>query len=116
MNEIYKLTIFGTGFEICVGEIEKLKFEYWKDKEITSEIEDNEKKDKFNLFEHHWTDLNDIYHDNGPGMLENTKLEIKKDDRIILESYLGKDDLINSKINLSKNPRLIVDVNPISLL
>ena len=30
MNEIYKLTIFGTGFEICVGEIEKSKFEYCK--------------------------------------------------------------------------------------
>jgi len=103
MNEIYKLTIFGTGFEISVGEIEKSKFEYWKDKEITSEIDDNEKKDKFNLFEHHWTDLNDIYHDNGPGILENTKLEIKQDDKIILESYLGKDDLINSKINFKKH-------------
>ena len=75
----------------------------YEDKEIPSEIAGNEKKDKFNLFENYWTDLNDIYHDNGPGMLENTKLEIKKDNKIILETYLGKDDLINSKINFKKH-------------
>ena len=103
MSEEYKLTIFGIGFEISVGEIDKSKFKYWKDKEIISETSDNEKKNNFSLFENHWTDLNDIYHDNGPAMLENTKLEIKKDNKIILETYLGKNDLINSKINFKEH-------------
>ena len=50
MNNIYKLTIFGTGFEISVGEIEKSKFEYWKDKD-KSKNKSNKKdwKDKDNL-------------------------------------------------------------------
>ena len=62
MSEEYKLTIFGIGFEISVGEIDKLKFKCWKDKEIIlSETSDNEKKNNFSLFENHWTDLPMIY-------------------------------------------------------
>ena len=80
--------INGVGFEISIGEIDKSKFEYWKDREITEE--DASKKDnQFSLFSDHWSDLNDIFHDNGPAMLENTKLEVKENDKIILETYLG---------------------------
>ena len=61
------------------------------------------KSDKFSLFKDHWTDLSNIYHDNGPAMLENTKLEIKKNNKIILETYLGKDDTVNSKINFKEH-------------
>ena len=80
--------IYGVGFELSLGEIDKSKFEYWKDKEI-SEEEASKKDNKFNLFSDHWSDLNDIFHDNGPAMLENTKLEVKENDKIILETYLG---------------------------
>ena len=36
--------IYGIGFELSLGEIDKSKFEYWKDKEISEEDmnEDNE--------------------------------------------------------------------------
>ena len=80
--------IYGVGFELSLGEIDKSKFEYWKDKEILEE-EASKKDNKFNLFSDHWSDLNDIFHDNGPAMLENTKLEVKENDKIILETYLG---------------------------
>ena len=88
--------IYGIGFELSIGEINKSKFEYWKDKEILEEA--SKKNDKFSLFRDHWTDLNDIFHDNGPAMLENTKLEVKENDKIILETYLGAQDLVSSKI------------------
>ena len=29
--------IYGVGFELSLGEIDKSKFEYWKDREISSE-------------------------------------------------------------------------------
>ena len=29
--------IYGVGFELSIGEIDKSKFEYWKDKEILEE-------------------------------------------------------------------------------
>ncbi len=93
--------INGVGFEISVGEIDKSKFEYWKDREITEE--DASKKNKSSLFSDHWSDLNDIFHDNGPAMLENTKLEVKENDKIILETYLGAQDLSGSKINFKEN-------------
>tara|TARA_B100001540_G_scaffold315338_1_gene342360 strand:- start:1141 stop:1671 length:531 start_codon:yes stop_codon:yes gene_type:complete len=96
------LEVYGVGFELSLGEIDKSKFEYWKDKEI-SEEDGSKKSDKFNLFKDHWTDLSNIYHDNGPAMLENTKLEIKKNNKIILETYLGKDDIVNSKINFKEH-------------
>ena len=95
------IEVRGIGFELSIGEIDKSKFEYWKDREI-SEEDSGKKNDKFSLFKDHWTDLSNIYHDNGPAMLENTKLEIKKNDKIILESYLGKDDIVNSKINFKE--------------
>ena len=43
--------INGIGFELSLGEIDKSKFEYWKDKEISEEDmnEDNE----FSLFKDH---------------------------------------------------------------
>ena len=66
------LEINGIGFELSLGEIDKSKFEYWKDREI-SEEDASEKNNKFNLFRDHWTDQNDIFHDNGPAMLDNTK-------------------------------------------
>tara|TARA_B100001027_G_C16136331_1_gene271600 strand:+ start:73 stop:474 length:402 start_codon:yes stop_codon:yes gene_type:complete len=93
--------IYGIGFELSLGEINKSKFEYWKDKEISEEDmnEDNE----FSLFKDHWTDLNDIFHDNGPAMLENTKLEVKEDNKIILETYLGVQDFVRSKINFKEH-------------
>ena len=93
--------IYGIGFELSLGEIDKSKFEYWKDKEISEEDmnEDNE----FSLFKDHWTDLSDIFHDNGPAMLENTKLEVKEDNKIILETYLGAQDLVGSKINFKEH-------------
>ena len=62
--------IYGIGFELSLGEIDKSKFEYWKDKEISEE--DMNKDNEFSLFKNHWTDLSDIFHDNGPAMLENT--------------------------------------------
>ena len=80
--------IYGIGFELSLGEIDKSKFEYWKDKEI-SEEEMNEDND-FRLFKNHWTDLSDIFHDNGPAMLENTKLEVKENNKIILYNNYGK--------------------------
>ena len=89
--------IYGVGFELSLGEIDKSKFEYWKDREI-SEEDASEKNNKFNLFRDHWTDLSDIFHDNGPAMLENTKLEIKENNKILLETYLGAQDLKGSKI------------------
>ena len=94
--------IYGVGFELSLGEIDKSKFEYWKDKEILEE-EASKKDNKFNLFSDHWSDLNDIFHDNGPAMLENTKLEVKENDKIILETYLGAQDLSGSKINFKEN-------------
>jgi len=94
--------IYGVGFELSLGEIDKSKFEYWKDKEILEE-EASKKDNKFNLFSDHWSDLNDIFHDNGPAMLENTKLEVKENDKIILETYLGTQDLGGSKINFKEN-------------
>ena len=93
--------IYGIGFELSLGEIDKSKFEYWKDKEI-SEEEMNEDND-FRLFKNHWTDLSDIFHDNGPAMLENTKLEVKENNKIILETYLGAQDLEGSKINFKEH-------------
>ena len=96
------LEVYGVGFELSLGEIDKSKFEYWKDREI-SEEDGSKKSDKFNLFKDHWTDLSNIYHDNGPAMLENTKLEIKENDKIILETYLGAQDLSGSKINFKEN-------------
>ena len=94
--------IYGVGFELSLGEIDKSKFEYWKDREISDE-DASEKNNKFNLFRDHWTDLNDIFHDNGPAMLENTKLEIKENDKILLETYLGTQDLVGSKINFKEH-------------
>ena len=93
--------IYGIGFELSLGEIDKSKFEYWKDKEI-SEEEMNEDND-FRLFKNHWTYLSDIFHDNGPAMLENTKLEVKENNKIILETYLGAQDLEGSKINFKEH-------------
>ena len=93
--------INGIGFELSLGEIDKSKFEYWKDKEI-SEEEMNEDND-FRLFKNHWTYLSDIFHDNGPAMLENTKLEVKENNKIILETYLGAQDLVGSKINFKEH-------------
>ena len=93
--------IYGVGFELSIGEIDKSKFEYWKDKEILEE-EASKTNDKFSLFRDHWSDLNDIFHDNGPAMLENTKLEVKENDKIILETYLGARDLVSSKINFKE--------------
>jgi hypothetical protein len=93
--------IYGIGFELSLGEIDKSKFEYWKDKEI-SEEEMNEDND-FRLFKNHWTYLSDIFHDNGPAMLENTKLEVKENNKIILETYLGAQDLVGSKINFKEH-------------
>ena len=96
------LEVYGVGFELSLGEIDKSKFEYWKDKEI-SEEDGNKEDDKFNLFKDHWTDLSDIFHDNGPAMLENTKLEVKENNKIILETYLGAQDLVGSKINFKEH-------------
>jgi hypothetical protein len=92
--------INGIGFELSVGEIDKSKFEYWKDKEISEE--DKNEDNEFSLFKDHWTDLSDIFHDNGPAMLENTKLEVKENNKIILETYLGAQDLVGSKINFKE--------------
>ena len=96
------LEIYGIGFELSLGEIDKSKFEYWKDREI-SEEDASKKNNELSLFSDHWTDLNDIFHDNGPAMLENTKLEVKENDKIILETYLGAQDLSGSKINFKEN-------------
>ena len=96
------LEIYGIGFELSLGEIDKSKFEYWKDREI-SEEDASKKNNELSLFSDHWTDLNDIFHDNGPAMLENTKLEVKENDKIILETYLGDQDLDGSKINFKEN-------------
>ena len=96
------IEVRGIGFELYIGEIDKSKFEYWKDKEI-SEEDGNKEDDKFNLFKDHWTDLSDIFHDNGPAMLENTKLEVKENNKIILETYLGAQDLVGSKINFKEH-------------
>ena len=103
------LEINGIGFELSLGEIDKSKFEYWKDREI-SEEDASENKKKFNLFKDHWTDLNDIFHDNGPAMLENTKLEVKENNKIILETYFGVQDLTESKINF-KEHKIEIDRN-----
>jgi len=103
------LEINGIGFELSLGEIDKSKFEYWKDREI-SEENASENKNKFNLFRDHWTDLNDIFHDNGPAMLENTKLEVKENNKIILETYFGAQDLTGSKINF-KEHKIEIDRN-----
>lgn len=94
--------IYGIGFELSLGEINKSKFEYWKDREI-SEKDASKKNNELSLFNDHWTDLNNIFHDNGPAMLENTKLEVKENDKIILETYLGAQDLDGSKINFKEN-------------
>jgi len=101
--------INGTGFELSLGEIEKSKFEYWKDREI-SEEDASEKNNKFYLFRDHWTNLNDIFHDNGPAMLENTKLEVKENNKTILETYLGVQDLKGSKIQF-KEHKIKIDSN-----
>ena len=101
--------IYGVGFELSIGEIDKSKFEYWKDKEILEE-EASKTNDKFSLFRDHWSDLNNIFHDNGPAMLENTKLEVKENDKIILETYLGAQDLVSSKINF-KEYKIEIDTN-----
>ena len=101
--------IYGVGFELSLGEIDKSKFEYWKDKEILEE-EASKKDNKFNLFSDHWSDLNDIFHDNGPAMLENTKLEVKENNKIIFETYLGDQDLKGSKINF-KEHKIKIDSN-----
>ena len=101
--------INGVGFELSLGEIDKSKFEYWKDREISDE-EASKKNNKFNLFRDHWTDLNDIFHDNGPAMLENTKLQVKENNKIILETYLGTQDLVGSKINF-KEHKIKIDSN-----
>ena len=93
--------IYGIGFELSVGVIDRSKFEYWKDKEISEE--DTNKNNEFSLFKDHWTDLSDIFHDNGPAMLENTKLEVKENNKIILETYLGTQDLVESKINFKEH-------------
>ena len=101
--------IYGVGFELSLGEIDKSKFEYWKDKEILEE-EASKKDNKFNLFSDHWSDLNDIFHDNGPAMLENTKLEVKENNKTILETYLGVQDLKGSKIQF-KEHKIKIDSN-----
>ena len=101
--------INGTGFELSLGKLDKSKFEYWKDRDI-SEEDASEKNNKFNLFRDHWTDLNDIFHDNGPAMLENTKLEIKEKNKIIFETYLGAQNLKGSKINF-KEHKIKIDSN-----
>ena len=101
--------INGVGFELSLGEIDKSKFEYWKDREISDE-EASKKNNKFNLFRDHWTDLNDIFHDNGPAMLENTKLEVKENNKIIFETYLGAQDLKGSKIQF-KEHKIKIDSN-----
>ena len=103
------LEINGIGFELSLGEIDKSKFEYWKDREISEEDASN-KNNKFNLFRDHWTDLNDIFHDNGPAMLENTKLEVKENNKIIFETYLGAQDLKGSKIQF-KEHKIKIDSN-----
>jgi hypothetical protein len=103
------LEINGIGFELSLGEIDKSKFEYWKDKDI-SEDDASEKNNKFNLFRDHWTDLNDIFHDNGPAILENTKLEVKENNKIIFETYFGVQDLTKSKINF-KEHKIKIDSN-----
>ena len=103
------LEINGIGFELSLGEIDKSKFEYWKDREISEEDASN-KNNKFNLFRDHWTDLNDIFHDNGPAMLENTKLVVKKNNKIIFETYLGAQDLKGSKIQF-KEHKIKIDSN-----
>ena len=103
------IEIRGIGFELSIGEIDKSKFEYWKDKEI-SEEDGNKEDDKFNLFKDHWTDLSNIFHDNGPAMLENTKLEVKENNKTILETYLGAQDLKGSKINF-KEHKIKIDSN-----
>ena len=90
------LEIYGIGFELSLGEIDKSKFEYWKDREI-SEEDASKKNNELSLFSDHWTDLNDIFHDNGPAMLENTKLEVKENDKIILETYLELKTLMDQK-------------------
>ena len=100
--------INGIGFELSLGEIDKSKFEYWKDKEISGE--DMNEDNQFSLFKDHWTDLNDIFHDNGPAMLENTKLEVKENNKIIFETYLGDQDLKGSKINF-KEHKIKIDSN-----
>ena len=100
--------VYGIGFELSIGEIDKSKFEYWKDKEISEE--DTNKNNEFNLFKDHWTDLSDIFHDNGPAMLENTKLEVKENNKIIIETYLGAQDLVGSKINF-KEHKIKIDAN-----
>ena len=41
------LDINGIGFELSLGEIDKSKFEYWKDREI-SEEDASQNKNKFN--------------------------------------------------------------------
>ena len=43
-------------------------------------------------------------------MLENTKLEVKENDKIILETYLGAQDLVSSKINF-KEYKIEIDTN-----
>ena len=101
--------INGVGFELSLGGINKSKFEYWKDREI-SEENASEKNNKFNLFRDHWTDLNDIFHDNGPAMLENTKLEVKENNKIIFETYLGAQDLKGSK-NQFREHKIKIDSN-----
>ena len=103
------IEVRGIGFELSFGEIDKSKFEYWKDREISEE--DGSKNDnKFNLFKDHWTDLSNIFHDNGPAMLENTKLEVKENNKTILETYLGAQDLKGSKINF-KEHKIKIDSN-----
>ena len=43
------IEVRGIGFELSIGEIDKSKFEYWKDREI-SEEDGSKKNDKFSLF------------------------------------------------------------------
>ena len=89
------LEIYGIGFELSLGEINKSKFEYWKDRDI-SEEDASKKNNELSLFSDHWTDLNDIFHDNGRNA-GKYQIRDKRNDKIILETYLGAQDLDGSK-------------------
>ena len=99
------LEIYGIGFELSLGKIDKSKFEYWKDREI-SEEDASKKNNELSLFSDHWTDLNDIFHDNGPAMLENTKLEVKENDKI--GNTLKKCNLILDHVKKALKKEMLV--------
>ena len=53
--------------------------------------------------------LNDIF-DNGPAMLENTKLEVKENDKIIFLVHTCSQDLSGSKINFFKTQLKLITI------